>query len=414
MPILLILLLGTVMIIFWDFVKENVEVIGTLATSLAFLATAWAAYEARHSAKAAMKATQLTAASLIEMKKNSFKELFELLLEQHDKMLMDVNQALKKDNEIKSRLGINIVKSIYYYLTKKPDLIKYINHITLILNYIDREFYLPSSANDEKKAYIEQLRNSIDSEVNLIIAIFGLNIDNNATYNAKKLNSLLNKFNFFEAELFFSDAMSSVHYLDTYVAQIFYKEYRKNVEFYVDEMVKNYDFSITSPDIKIPPSLQRITSAIIWSYCNPCQQYLLGRFNDLPQHMRARIELDMDKYAEEVANFNSNLSNYVGWQLKVGNNTRRIIKNENELKRLIKIYHRYSKSKKASNVVFTNGSYNYSDDHIKTALSDYALYQAYFMIKSDPRQKEIIEGIVAEVEKIVGIYKSELNKFSFK
>lgn len=57
------------MIIFWDTVKENVEVIGTLATSLAFFATAWAAYEARHSAKAAMKATQLTADSLLEMKK---------------------------------------------------------------------------------------------------------------------------------------------------------------------------------------------------------------------------------------------------------------------------------------------------------------------------------------------------------
>lgn len=37
MPVLLILILGTVMIIFWDTVKENVEVIGTLATSLAFL-----------------------------------------------------------------------------------------------------------------------------------------------------------------------------------------------------------------------------------------------------------------------------------------------------------------------------------------------------------------------------------------
>lgn len=67
-----------------------------------------------------------------------------------------------------------------------------------------------------------------------------------------------------------------------------------------------------------------------------------------------------------------------------------------------------------SSVVFTNGIYNCYDDYIKAALSDYALYQAYSMIKSDSRQKEIIDEIVAEVEKIVGIYKSELNKFSFK
>ena len=414
MPIFLILLLGTVMIIFWDFVKENVEVIGTLATSLAFLATAWAAYEARHSAKAAMKATQLTAASLIEMKKNSFKEWFELLLQQHDKMLVDVNEALKEDKEIKAKLGTNVVKNIYYYLTKKTVFIKYINHIILILTYIDKEFYLPSSANDEKKTHIEQLRNSISSEVNLIIALFGLNIDNNKTYNAKKLNSLLNKFNFFEAELFFSDAISNVHYLENYIAQIFNKEYRGSVEFYVDEMVKNYNPVIMSPEIKISPSLQRITFAVIWSYGNPCQQYLLERFNDLPQHMRARIGLDMDKYIEKMANFDSNLSYYVGWHLKVGDNTRRIIKNENELKRLMNIYPRYSKSKKMSSVVLTNGFYNYFDDQINTALSDYTLYQAYMMIKSDSRQKEIIDGIVTEVEKIVDIYKSDLNKFSFK
>ncbi|HDV9415420.1 TPA: hypothetical protein RKV49_004951, partial [Raoultella ornithinolytica] len=183
------------MIIFWEFVKENVEVIGTLATSLAFLATAWAAYEARHSAKAAMRATQLTADSLLEMKKNSFKDWLELLLEQHNKMLDDVNQALKEDKEIKITSGTNIVKNVYNALIKKPVIIKYINHFTLILDYIDKDFYLPLSAYDEKKTYIKQLHNSINTEVNLIIAILGLNIDNNKTYNAKKLSNLLNDFN---------------------------------------------------------------------------------------------------------------------------------------------------------------------------------------------------------------------------
>ncbi|NWC66029.1 hypothetical protein [Cedecea sp. P7760] len=185
------------MIIFWDFFKENVEVIGTLATSLAFLATAWAAYEARHSARAAMKATQLTAASLIEMKKNSFKEWFELLLEQHNKLLEDVNKHLNVDNGFKTKLGMNSIKGIYYYLTKEPVLIKYINHVILTLSYIDKEFYLPTSVNDEKMVHVAQLRNSISSEVNLVIAIFGLNIDNNKTYDAKNLNSILNKFDFF-------------------------------------------------------------------------------------------------------------------------------------------------------------------------------------------------------------------------
>ena len=146
--------------------------------------------------------------------------------------------ALKEDKEIKVKLGTNTVKSIYYYLTKKTVFIKYINHIILILSYIDKEFYLPSSANDEKETHIEQLRNSISSEINLIIAIFGLNIENNKTYNAKKLAGLLNKFSFFEKEIFFSDAMLKIHYLENYIAEIFDKEYRGKVEFYIDEMVK--------------------------------------------------------------------------------------------------------------------------------------------------------------------------------
>ncbi|HDS7197551.1 TPA: hypothetical protein QH438_004742 [Klebsiella michiganensis] len=402
------------MIIFWDFVKENVEIIGTLATSLAFLATAWAAYEARSSAKAAMKATQLTADSLIEMKKNSFKEWFEMLLEQHNKMLVDVNQILKEDKEIKVKLDINIVKGAYYHLTKKLVLIKYINHIISILSYIDKDFYLPSSASDERKSYVQNLRNSISSEVNLIIAIFGLNIDNNKSYDAKKLSILLNKFYFFENELFFNDAISQIHHLDDYTAKIFDNEYRKIVESYIDKMVENHDIVVTPPDIRNVYSSQRITLAVIWSYANPCKNFLLKRFNDLPQHMRARIELNMDKSFEEVEKFDSSLSGYVGWEFKIWDNTLKTIENVNYIKRLIKISPRYIKNQKMRGVLLTNGYNKLYDDQIRSALSKYTTWKAYAMLKSNPRKKEIIDGIVSNVEKMVDIYNSELNKFIFQ
>lgn len=410
MPVLLILILGTVMIIFWDTVKENVEVIGTLATSLAFFATAWAAYEARHSAKAAMKATQLTADSLLEMKKASFKEWYGILLEQHNKLLEDVNKTLRDDSELNVKLSMNILKGIYYHATKKPVYIKYINHIILILTYLDKDFYLPSSADNEKRAYIEQLRNSISPKVSMLISIFGLNVDNNKTYDAKKLYNLLNKFNFFENELFFEEAISKVHYLDSYVAEIFNKEYLRAVEFHVDEMVRGRAPS----GVKVSHSYKRITFAVLWSYNNPCQQHLLQRFNDLPLHIRNGIKLSMEKSAERVADYDSWFLDAIGSELNISGFKKRIIKDEKQVKRLIRIYFKYPFYSTQTGILLTNGYNNRYADDIENSLSKYGLYKAYLNLNTNPKQEELIDKIVAKVEEMVDFYKTDLNSFSFK
>lgn len=416
MPVLLILILGTVMIIFWEFVKENVEVIGTLATSLAFLATAWAAYEARHSAKAAMRATQLTADSLLELKKNSFKDWLELLLEQHNKMLDDVNQALKEDRIIKIISNTNLVKGVYNALIKTPVIIKYINHVTLILDYIDKDFYLPSSAYDEKRSYIKQLHNSINTEVNLVIAILGLNVDNNKSYNAKKLSNLLNDFNYFENELFFEDAIIYASRLDEYISSKFDEEYRGNVAFYVDEMIRNHYYKFTPSNSYVFRVYQRTTMAVSWSYNTPYQQHLLDKFNALSLQMSSKIGRDMKESVEEVAKFDSNLSKYVGWEYKRGNKTRRRIKNVNQLKRLMSIYFKScnDKNKKMNDIWLTSQYDHIHASDIKKELLRYSLFKSYSMLRSDPLKKEIIDKIVAEVDKIIDNYKSELNKLSFK
>lgn len=397
------------MIIFWDTVKENVEVIGTLATSLAFLATAWAAYEARHSAKAAMRATNLTAASLLEMKKASFKEWYGILLEQHNKLLEDVNKTLRNDIQYNVKLSINVTKGVYYHLTKNPTYIKYVNHIILILNYVDKDFYLPSSADSEKISYIEQLRNSISPEVSLLIAVFGLNVDNNKTYDAKKLYSLLNKNNFFENELFFEEAISKVHYLDSYVAEIFNHEYRKNVEFYVNEMVSG----CTASNLNAIYRYQRLTFSVLWSYNNPCRQHLLQRFNDLPLHMRSSIELNMEKAAEKVANFNSGLPGFVSWELRIADNKLRVIRDEKQLKRLIKLYYKHPFDSHNTSIVLTNGATNIFGYEIEQRLSDYALDNAYLELKSNQHKEKLIDEIAIEVEKMVDKFKAELNSFGF-
>ncbi|ELY2747182.1 hypothetical protein [Cronobacter sakazakii] len=409
MPALLIFIIGTLMIIFWDVIKENVEVIGTLATSLAFFATAWAAYEARHSAKAAMRATQLTSASLLEMKKASFKEWYGILLEQHNKLLEDVNKALINDSQFDVKLGINTIKGIYYHVTKNPIYTKYINHVTLILHYIDKDFYLPSTAVNERKSYIQQLRNNINPRVSLIIAIFGLDIDNNKTYDAKKLFILLNDFDFFDNELFFEDAVSQVNFLDNYVAVLFNKEYRNAVEFYVEAMLLGCE----PPDITASNRHQRITFAVLWNYNNPCRQYLLQSFNDLPLHIRNSIGFKMEKSADEVAKFDSWIPGFVGWKLNIPGFKERVIKDKKEITRLIKIYYKYPFEQMQTGIILTNGATNIFGQDIEKNLSRYALDRAYLELNTNPRQDEVIDGIVEEVESMVDVYKKKLNALSF-
>ncbi|NWC66030.1 hypothetical protein [Cedecea sp. P7760] len=122
----------------------------------------------------------------------------------------------------------------------------------------------------------------------------------------------------------------------------------------------------------------------------------------------------MKESAEKVTEFNSKLSYFVGCKLQINGITRRIIQNEEEVKRLIKIFPRYNKSSKMSGVVLTNGHLNYYDTHITTILSNYATNKSYSIIESDTSKEEIIEEILNKTSQIIDTYKSGLDQFSFK
>ena len=96
MPFLIFIIILLLTVIFWDWVVLNGQTVGTLATAFAFIATAWNAYEARKSAKAAFSALQLTTESLFEMRKSAFKQWFDSLLNQHDALCLLAKQIIDK------------------------------------------------------------------------------------------------------------------------------------------------------------------------------------------------------------------------------------------------------------------------------------------------------------------------------
>lgn len=114
-------------------VKESADLINAFATSLAFGAT-WNAYEARHSAKAAMEVTRLAAESLLEMRKTYFKDGYNILFEKHNNVLKEVESSIDSN-----RLKKDDIEGIHEYVTTNSVCIKYVRQIILILGYIDEK-----------------------------------------------------------------------------------------------------------------------------------------------------------------------------------------------------------------------------------------------------------------------------------
>ena len=129
--------------------------------------------------------------------------------------------------------------------------------------------------------------------------------------------------------------------------------------------------------------------------------------------MRNSIELNMEKAAEKVANFNSSLPNFVGWKLTIANHKLRVIKDENDLKRLIRLYYKHPFNAQGTSIVFSNGYTNRFGYDIEQGLSNYALDNAYLELNSNKNKEKVIYGIVAEVEKMVDKFKAGLNSFGF-
>lgn len=415
MPILIFAMILLLMAIFWESVVANIAIIGSLATAFAFLATAWTAFEARSSAKAAMKAVKLTSDSLLEMRKASFKQWLELLLDQHDSILEEVKKLLDSDNEIKMKLDFNRIHSMYSSLTKKPTLIKYANHVYSILNYIDKDFYAPAENIEERKKYVEHLSNRIGSDVKLMIAVLGLNVDNNKTYNPEKLNFLLNKYDFFEKEHFFKKALENINFLGHFVIEIFNKEYRRDVEFYVNKNLLNYNFDIINPieqpNFSHPP---KITFAVIWAYNNLCRGYLEDAFEAMPGYIRNGIYLRLTESLKEKNELEDIMSSYIGYNISGPGVQTKFLKRKMDITTLLNGYLKDKSSFDLRTIRLSNSSRTLYLDQFTSEIKRYELNNALLRLNLDSDKDKIINEIMDVVNKILTYYKAELETLRFQ
>lgn len=219
--LVLVVLMFFTWILFGENFKVNIELLGVIATSLAFFATAWAAHEARKSAKAALNAVKTADETLTEAKKNYQRDIFEkrysLLLEQHNNQLQNVYSYLSSGSEDSKTLTQKIsnnqfVSHAVSYLNGHSIISPYMRTLYHLLKHIDQNFYIDDLGDDElikkKKEYSSPLRSIIRNDVLYLIGINSLirkriennvEVDNGYGY----YQDMLNKFSFFEHAIFF-------------------------------------------------------------------------------------------------------------------------------------------------------------------------------------------------------------------
>ncbi|HED1792744.1 TPA: hypothetical protein R4X15_003915 [Citrobacter amalonaticus] len=415
-PIVIFIALLMLTFIFWDWLQDNIAVVGGLATAFAFLATAWTAFEAKASARAAMKATQLTSESLLEMKKSSFKDWLEMLLSQHEKIHQEVVlELLKKDSDFNVKLELNFADAIYYSLAKKQLFTRYVSHFISILEYIDKEFYLSSNADGEREQYIEQLQNRVNQEVKMVIAILGLNIRSTRTYNASKLNMLLNKYHFFKNDCFFTDAHARLQWLHSYILELFTNEYRKSVEYYVNENIKKYKKGIRNPiNDQYFDKHQKIKFVLFWSYDNLCRGYLEEMFSKLPTNVRNGIYISISEAVQKKEDIEQRLSQLIGFTVPRANDKIITIKNQRDILLLLRFYLRFKDEIKLNNIIFSGRISKVYGNELTKTVHDYEFFVALLRLARDDEKEKVIDEIIDVAIQMRDYYVSRLDDYSFR
>lgn len=369
--------------------------------------SAWNAYAARCSAKAAMEATRLAEESLLEMRKTYFKDGYNILFEKHNNILKEVESSIDSN-----RLKKDDIEDIHKYVTTDPVCIKYVRQIILILGYIDEKFYSLSSVDNEREFFIEQLRNEINTNqsVNIIIAVSALNLGK-VIFDAKKLNNLLKKYDFFKDALFFKnerlckEVALNRNGLNKYI----YDKYENGLEEYVDKIV----LGIEPCDIKSPFESYNIIDVVFYSYDSQYQKDMLYCIDNLSQNIKKYIERKIRDASDGMAEFNKWLDFNSPWEAEIysGKTKDKEVRNIESLEEQKELINIYNKDKSVEiNLFYLGGNNKINWEQVKKMFDKYILNSNYLSLNAN---KNNIDRILNEVVNIVDDYTKKFSLYDF-
>lgn len=280
--VVFLILLG----VFWSWFQTNLSLISGLATALAFLATAWAAYEGRKSARAAFRAVKISEDALEETRKNylrdAFNQRFSLLLEQHNTYLEKVNNYVRTKpgwDFITKTFNSNQHFEAFDAMSGHVVLSPYMRILYHTLKFIDQDYFGSKDDIVGRRKYTSLIRSLISNDVLFLIAVNSSYISNEGRKNQyHKYQYLLQRFGFFEHANFFN-----INHQHEFEKKNELKKPFENIEgdirlsfyYYVTEGKYN-----TISDFKMKISIPVIVAYI---YKNPHQNTVMKWFDKAPE-----------------------------------------------------------------------------------------------------------------------------------
>lgn len=313
MPIILICIVAFISVLCWDWISTNVTVVGTIATSLAFFAMLWSAFEARKSANMAFRAVKTAEASLEEARQNfrkeAFNQRFSLLLEQHNVYLEKINTFVGSDQ------GWAFVEEIFQTQTHRQAFEKLRGHFICspymrvlyhLLKFIHEDYYGDTSDPKGQKKYSSLVRSLISNDVLFLIAVNSSYIHEGEALNQyDAYQKYLQRFDFFEHANF-----SLLHHPTNTKKSI--KDI-KNLSMMRSDITKEFESYADSTDSRALDNYRPdISLSVILSYIykSPSQKETIKWFDEVRDMFTQVVEVIQNRFPSDDELYSKTLTDF--------------------------------------------------------------------------------------------------------